>query len=339
MRVLMVAPLWFGIGLNGPGGIETLLAALTRALDRAGCDVTLLAAAGSDAGVRTIEVVSAALFDEMRAGRAWDQLLYEQHELLVAHEQLREHDVCHSFLGPSGFALSGEGPVLHTIQGQVTQDLRWFVGARPDLPLTVPASPQAEDLRAAGARRCRVVPNGVNFDGFPLGNGDRRGLVFLGRMEEEKGPDLAIDVAAELGEPLVLAGPVIDRAFFAEAVEPRLGGGVRYAGVLGHDERCELLATSACTLMPSRWAEPFGMVAVESMACGTPVVALANGGLAEVVDDGVTGFRSSDEAGLAGLVERTASLEPGAIREHAASRFSIDAIAARYIETYRELPG
>src|SRR4051812_50101626 len=128
----------------------------------------------------------------MRAQRAWDQVVYEQHALLIAQEQMREHDVCHCFLGPQAFALSGAGPVVHTIQGQVTRDLEWFAGVRGNVALTVPAAPQAEVLRAAGAPRRRVAANGVDFGPFPLRHGDRPGPVFLPRLTPPTGPDLAL---------------------------------------------------------------------------------------------------------------------------------------------------
>jgi glycosyltransferase involved in cell wall biosynthesis len=156
-------------------------------------------------------------------------------------------------------------------------------------------------------------------------------------MEAEKGPDLAIAAARALGRPLVLAGPVVDHTFFAEHVLPGLGPDIQYAGVLGHDDKVELLGRSSCVLVPSRYEEAFGLVAVEAMACGTPAVALANGALAEVIDDDVTGYTTADAGELADLVLRAEKLDRTAVRARAAERFSIERTARRYLELYTEI--
>ena len=100
--------------------------------------------------------------------------------------------------------------------------------------------------------------------------------MFLGRMEEKKGPDLAVQVARALDRPLILAGPMVDEGFFDRAIRPFLNGQIRYVGVVNHRQKTELFGQAACVLMPSRWEEPFGLVAIEAMACGTPVVAPAS---------------------------------------------------------------
>ena len=155
-------------------------------------------------------------------------------------------------------------------------------------------------------------------------------------MEAEKGPDLAIAAARELGRPLTLAGPVTDREFFAREVEPNLGDGIDYAGVLGHPEKTRLLGDASCAVMPSRWAEPFGLVAVEAMACGTPVAALPSGALAEVVEPGVTGALADAEAALAQAIRRAEGLDREAVRRRAGERFGIAGVAQRYLEVYAE---
>jgi glycosyltransferase involved in cell wall biosynthesis len=334
VRILQIAPLWFGIGPAGPGGIETLLAALIPALQRAGADVTLVAAAGSDVPCPVVEAVERGLFSAMEAGDAWDQLPYEQHALRLARERLEDADVVHCHLGPAGFAL-GDAPVLHTLHSLVGPDIAWFAVRHPATWLSTVSEHQAAPLRAAGVPRLRVVPGGVPFDDYRPGPGGE-GLAFLGRIEAAKGPDVAIAAARTLARPLTLAGPVTDRAFFASEIEPALGDGVRYAGVLGHEEKAELLRSSACALVPSRWAEPFGMVAVEAMACGTPVAALPSGALPEVVEEGVTGALGED---LAATVRRCDRLDRCAVRARAEQRFGVDAVAERYLALLAEVAG
>jgi glycosyltransferase involved in cell wall biosynthesis len=250
----------------------------------------------------------------------------------LARDLAGEVDAVHCHLGPAGFAL-GDGAVLHTVHSQVGPDLAWFAQRHPQTWLSVVSEFQAAPLRAAGVPRLRVVPNGLRFDAFAAGPGGE-GLAFLGRLEAAKGPDLAIAAARVLRRPLTLAGPVTDEAFFEREVRPALGNGIRYAGVLGHKAKAQLLGTSACALVPSRWEEPFGMVAVEAMACGTPVAALPAGALPEVVDEELTGALGDD---LADSVRRAERLDRVAVRERAAQRFGIGAVAARYLDVLAEV--
>jgi glycosyltransferase involved in cell wall biosynthesis len=162
-------------------------------------------------------------------------------------------------------------------------------------------------------------------------------LLFLGRIEEKKGPDLAVQVARKLGRPLILAGPVVDEEFFDRAIRPFLNRQIRYVGVVNHRQKTELFGRAACVLMPSRWEEPFGLVAVEAMACGTPVVALARGALPELVEPGLTGYLIRNEETLADSVERAVQLDRAAIRARAAARFDMTVVAELYSELYTQV--
>lgn len=340
VRVLHMAPLWHPVARDSHGGIETLLAALVAAQRRMGCDVALVASGDSHVatGVEVIAPVPVNLVAQMGAGTAWEYEYFEQEALALALERAGDFDVVHSHAGTAAFAASlSSDRVLHTWHNDVTPDLEWFVARRPNLRLTTVSEAQASRLRAHGARRCEVVANGIDFDDFRFRDVAGDCVAYLGRMEPDKGPDLAIAASRAAGRPLVLAGPIVDHGFFADRVVPGLGPDVQYAGTLGHEDKVELLGRSACVLVPSRYEEGFGLVAVEAMACGTPAVALANGALAEVIDDDVTGYTTEDAGELADLVLRAEKLDRVAVRARAAERFSLDRAATRYVELYGEI--
>jgi glycosyltransferase involved in cell wall biosynthesis len=339
MRILHLGPLWFPIARDSPGGIETFLAALLDALETAGWRNTLIAGGDSRSRAELLPVVPDSLCARMAEGTALEYAYYEQQQLLLALEHGRAFDLVHSHVGPHAFVLSGlpGSRVLHTWHGQVYRDLEWLVERRPDLDIATVSEFQAARLRRHGARRCHVIGNGLDLDDFPFAAGGGDTLLFIGRMEPGKGPDLAVQVALALGRPLVLAGPIVDGDFFRERVEPFLGPTIRYVGVVDHRQKVGLFAGASCALLPFRGEEAFGMVTIEAMACGTPVVALANGALPEIVEPGLTGFLADEETELPDLVERAAKLDRAVVRSRMAARFAIGVVARRYRQLYAEL--
>lgn len=340
MRVLHVAPVWLPVSAQAQGGIETFVAELVAAQQELGHEVTLVAAGGSDVPVRLVEAVPEGLVPVMQRGEADDYAYYEQELIVAAVDAARSVDVVHSHVVPGALALdgllSGSPPVLHTLHGQVTQDLCWSLRSRPRAVVAV-SDAQRAAASAHGATLDGTVHNGLDMRAVPHSATPGDGLLFLGRMEPQKGPDLAIATARALGLTLTLAGPVTDRDFYERGVRPQLGDGVEHVGVLGREAKHEALCRSACVLVPSRWAEPFGMVAIEAMATGTPVAALANGALPEVVDDGVTGRVVGSEADLAAAVREAMQLDRSVVRSTAWSRFHIATAAQRYVEHYTRL--
>jgi glycosyltransferase involved in cell wall biosynthesis len=159
----------------------------------------------------------------------------------------------------------------------------------------------------------------------------------MGRMSPDKGPHRAIDAARRAGVPLVLAGPVQpgQEEFFATEVEPHLDDdGVRYVGEAGAEDKRDLYRRASGFLMPIRWPEPFGLVMVEAMACGTPVIAYPEGAAPELVRDGESGFVVDDEAGMAAAIGRLGEIDPHHCRAVTDERFGVDAVCARYEAIY-----
>src|SRR5918997_1363201 len=302
MKILHLAPLWFPVSQDSHGGIETFLSGLIASLEKLGCRNTLIASGDSHTVAELVSVVPLNLYAQMQVGTAAEYAYYEQHQLLLALELAADYDVVHSHLGWGAYVLSGvpglQARVLHTQHNPVYQDQEWFIHRHPDLWISTVSKCLARKFWQQGATRCHVVQNGIKMATLTFQPHSGEGLLFLGRIEEKKGPDLAVQVARALGRPLILAGPVVDEEFFDRAIRPFLNGQIRYVGVVNHRQKTELFGQAACVLMPSRWEEPFGLVSIEAMACGTPVVALGNGALPEVVEPGRTGYVAEDDAQL-----------------------------------------
>ncbi len=199
---------------------------------------------------------------------------------------------------------------------------------------------QHQASTADGIPIAAVIHHGVDLERFPPGPGDGGYAAFLGRMCPEKGVDAAIRVARRAGMPLRIAAKMSEAAeqlYFEQRVRPLLGGDIEYIGEVGGADKTNLLGGATCLLNPISWPEPFGMVMVEALACGTPVVATPMGAVPEIVDHGVTGFVCSSEPDLAGALTAVASLQREACRQAVAARFSAERMVAEHVLLYEAL--
>jgi glycosyltransferase involved in cell wall biosynthesis len=341
MRILHLAPLWFPVAQDSLGGRETFLAGLIEALERRGCQSTLIASGDSRTLAELVPVVPLNLYAAMASSLAAEYVYYEQHQLLLALERAAEFDVVHSHIGWGGYVLSGvpdlQGRILHTQHTPVYMDQEWFVGQRSSMWFSTVSEFQARKLWQHGATRCHVIHNGIDVAAFTFQPHGGEGLLFLGRMERDKGPDLAVQVARTLDRPLTLAGPIIDEEYFDRAIKPFLNDQIQYIGVVGHRTKNELFGRAGCVLMPSRCDEACGMVNLEALACGTPVVALANGGVPEIIERGLTGYVTHDEEALPALVTQAMKLDRATIRARVAARFDFHVVTDKYCRLYAEI--
>jgi len=341
MRVLHLAPLWFPVAHDSAGGRETLLAGLVEAQCALGCEVAVAASGDSRVAAEVIPVLPRNLFAAMQAQEAGEATYYEQQQLLLTLARADDFDIVHSHAGWYAYALSGVpglGPrVLHTHHTPVWRDLEWFIRQHPDFHYTAVSEFIARFFRQQGARNCAVIHNGVNVQAFPFGAEPTGQLAFVGRIERSKGPDLAIAAARQTGLPLTLAGPIIDGDYYRQAIEPLLSDRIRYIGQISRQQRNGLFASSRAALLPFRGAEGLPMVTLEAMACGTPVVSLANGPLPEIIEPGLTGFLTANEQEIASLVSAAVALDRGAVRRRVAERFDIAVVARQYLALYERM--
>jgi glycosyltransferase involved in cell wall biosynthesis len=298
LRIGMLAPPWFAVPPSGYGGIEAMVAGLVNGLVARGHHVVLVGAGEPKTAAQRFH----AVFSDppsQRLGEPMPEVLHaaaaaallEREELDLVHD--------HTLAGPL-LARGRHIPTVVTAHGPVSGEPGDYLVAL-GTSVDVVAISQAQRRLRPEVNWLTTVHNGIEVSSFPLGKGDGGYLLFLGRFNADKGAHLAIDAARAAGRRLLLAGKLnepAERSYFAEAVAPRLGGAVEYVGEADAATKRELLAGAEALLFPVQWDEPFGLVMVEAMACGTPVVALRRGSVPEIVSDGESGFVVDDEEGL-----------------------------------------
>jgi glycosyltransferase involved in cell wall biosynthesis len=341
LRIAVLAPPWITVPPPGYGGIEAVVALLCEALVARGHDVTLFAAPGSSSTARVYPLLDAAHPDEIGSAlHESDHVACAWEQIDLAAEQGRRFDVVHDNSGFTALAMADRVsvPVLHTIHGPFVRDTARFYRRHGHKAHLVAISRTQAESAPAGLHIGGVVPNPIDVDRWPLRTEKQDYLLWIGRMDPVKGADRAIEVARLARRTLVLAGPVQtgQEEYFRERVEPHIDGRrVHYIGEVTGTAKQQLYANAAALLMPVRWREPFGMVMVEALACGTPVIAFPEGAATEIVIDGENGMLAADETEMARATERLGSIDPDRCRLSVAERYDISITTAGYERAYR----
>jgi glycosyltransferase involved in cell wall biosynthesis len=336
VRIGIVAPPWVAVPPPGYGGIEVVVDNLARGLQDAGHDVLLCATGDSTCAVPMWTTLSHAV-GTAGSGPAQEAChVMEAYAALLPWEADIVHD--HTLVGPIYAERSGQS-IVTTNHGPFADELsHYYRRIAPSVPIIAISHHQA--ATADGIPIAAVIHHGLDVDAIVPGDGRGGFALFLGRMNPAKGVDTAARVAAAAGVPLKIATKLNEPhewEYFHTAVEPLLGGDVEYLGEVDAEAKHELLSDAFCLLNPIAWPEPFGMVMVESLAHGTPVVAMPHGSVPELIDDGTTGFVRSDEAGLAGAVLAAPELDRNLCREAAVERFSTRRMVEDHLALYRHL--
>jgi glycosyltransferase involved in cell wall biosynthesis len=341
MRIALIAPPWTPIPPPLYGGIELVVDQLARGLVATGHEVTLCTTGDSSSPVHKRWVLPQA--EGMRIGMAVPELRHVIH----AYEVASGHDVVHdhTVIGPHYAERYPGLPVCTTIHGPFNDELTDLYRALgPRVPIV--GISHAQHRAAPDIPIARIIHHGLESSDFPFGDGsgddDGPYLVFLGRMSPDKGAHRAIDVARRAGYRLLMAAKMREpweHAYFDEHVAPLLGHDAVYLGEVDHERKLELLSHARAMLFPIRWNEPFGMVMLESMACGTPVLAFSEGAAPEVIDDGTTGFLCSDEAAMVGALSRLDEIKREDCRAATEGYFSTERMVAEHVELYQQLAG
>ncbi len=335
MRIAVLAPCWFPVPPTGYGGIEWVVSLLADGLVESGHEVTLFASGDSHTKAKLAAIFPVAPSEWI--GRSF----WELRHVLHCYERADEFDVINDHSGPFAGTLSAaiDTPVVHTVHGPLDGEpgelYDQMTRVAPRLGLISLSLNQRKPR--PDYNWIANVPNALDLSVYPFRPQRGDYLLFLGRMSPDKGAHRAVAVAMEAGLPLKIAGKMREpkeREYFDQFVAPHLGDGIEFLGEVSHGEKVELLQHARATLFPIEWEEPFGLVMIESMACGTPVIATARGAVPEVIEHGRSGVIVEDYRIIAAALEEADKIDPMECRRYAEERFSPLRMVHDYVQAY-----
>jgi glycosyltransferase involved in cell wall biosynthesis len=338
MRIAQLAPLFEAVPPKTYGGTERVVSYITEALVAAGHDVTLFASGDS--------VTSAVLEPACRRATRLDPTVRDalaSHHLMIENVCRRagEFDIihCHLDYWPFSVLSRQQSPFVTTLHGRLDlPELQPVFDRFNTVPVVSISDAQRRPLPQANF--VRTVPHGLPQDLLRPTGARPDYLAFLGRICPEKRPDLAIKIARAAGVKLKIAAKVdrVDEDYFQTVIKPLLDGErVEFIGEITENEKSAFLSGAHALLLPIDWPEPFGLVMIEAMACGTPVIAFNRGSVPEVLEDGLTGFVVEDAAGAIAAIDKLADVSREDVRATFEARFTAQLMAADYLAVYRSL--
>jgi glycosyltransferase involved in cell wall biosynthesis len=335
MKIAVLAPCWFPVPPLGYGGIEWVVSLLADGLADNGHDVTLFASGDSHTKAELSYVHRTAPSEWI--GRSF----WELRHVLHCFERADEFDVINDHSGPPAAVFGGvvDTPLVHTVHGPLEGEpgllYDQVAAVAPDTAMVSLSMNQRKPR--PNLNWIANCPNALDLSVYPFRPYRGDYLLFLGRMSPDKGAHRAVAVAMEAGLPLKLAGKMREpkeREYFAEFVEPHLSDGIEWLGEVSHGQKVELLQHARATLFPIEWEEPFGLVMIESMACGTPVIATARGAVPEVIEHGRSGIVVDDYRIIPAALEQADRLDPRELRSYAEEHFSPRRMVRDYVKAF-----
>ena len=339
MKIAQVSPLYEAVPPKLYGGTERVVAHLTDALVELGHEVTLFASAEAETKARLVPARDQAI--RLDPALLKSDLAAHMAMLHEVRRRADEFDLIHFHTDMIHFPFFEDMAerTLTTLHGRLDlKDLPSVYSRWPQFPLVSISDSQRRPM--PWANWAGTVLHGLETSLYRCGQGEGGYLAFLGRISPEKGPDRAIAIAKALGMPLKIAAKVdpADRPYFDEVIEPLLHHPlIEFVGEIGGAKKSEFLGRAAALLFPVNWPEPFGLVMIEAMACGAPVVAFGCGSVPEVIENGLTGFIVQSHDAAVAAVRRALTLDRRRIRARFELRFSAAAMARRYLGIYEEI--
>lgn len=339
MKIAQLAPLWESVPPKTYGGTELVVYSLCEELHRLGHEVTLYASGDSQTSVELKSSVKKSL----RQANLSNPMLFEIKAVADLLKDADKYDIIHNHIGPLffPFASNSTTPTLTTLHGAFTveDDIKFHVDYK-HLPFI-----SISDFQRKGAMCLNYVDtvyNGIDIERYPFNpepDTDTPYLLFLGRISEEKGTHLSIQLALETGYRLIIAGKIsqVDMDYYETQVKPYIDGKqIIYVGEVSHEPKCKLFKNAYATLHTITWPEPFGLVLAESMLCGTPVLALKDGSIPEVIKDGETGYIEDNINDLIKQVKNIDKIDRYTCRQHIEDNFSTERMAQGYLRAYQK---
>lgn len=339
MRIAQIAPLWERVPPFRYGGIELIVSLLTDELVRRGHEVTLFASGDSITTAKLNSVHDQALRLDPSIKEPG---IYEQMMLSEVYKNAHHFDIIHSHVGCAALPFTSfvKTPTTHTMHGIFTPDnekiFRRFAW-QPYISIS-----EAQREPRLGLNYVHTVYNGIDTSVYPFQPTPSQPayLAFIGRLSPEKGPVEAIKIALAAGLPLKMAGKIdaVDRDFYREQVEHLIDGEqIQYLGEISHEEKVQLLGCATVTLFPITWREPFGLVMIESMATGTPVIGMGLGSVPEVIAHGKTGFVCHSLEKMIEAIPDAIKLDRQTCRDYVLSNFSVQSMTNEYEKVFQSL--
>jgi glycosyltransferase involved in cell wall biosynthesis len=338
VKIAQVAPLYESVPPRAYGGTERVVSYLTEALVEMGHDVTLFASGDSVTSARLVPVVPCGL--RLDPGKP-DGLIWHTIMMDMVLKAAAQFDIIHFHTDVVQLALVGqcETACLSTPHGRLDlADLKPLFRRFASHPMTSISNSQRAPLPWANWRA--TVHHGLPLGLYQLNSEPQDYFAFVGRISPEKRADRAIEIAKACGRPLRIAAKVdnLDRAYFESTIEPLLDDPlVTFVGEIGEADKNDFIGNARALLMPIDWPEPFGLVMIEAMACGTPVIAYGHGSVPEIIDEGVTGHVVKDQQQAIEAATNIDKIDRKRCREVFERRFAARVMARRYLDVYREL--
>ena len=334
MKIALIAPPFISVPPADYGGTELFVAHLAEGLQKSGLEVVVYTNGESTVNAERRWIFECSQWPIKSQEHAWIKQL--NHESWAAHNALKDCQILH-LQSAQAITMSRfvSRPIVLTLHGPHDAALSEFYRYFPGVYYVAISDSQG---RQESMPRIRTIHHGIDLSQYRFTAQKQRYLSFIGRIAPIKGVHLAIDVAQRTGIPLKIAGDIqpINREYFENKIKPQIDGSlVEYIGLANLEVKNELLGNSMAMLFPIQWNEPFGLVMVEAMACGTPVLAMPGGSVPEVVQDGVSGYVCRNVREMTNRVKNL-QIDPATVRRYVEENFSIERMAKQYAELYEE---
>lgn len=335
LKIAQIAPIIERVPPKNYGGTERVVSTLTEELVRLGHDVTLFATGDSKTTAK-LDAIYPKSIRESKISRS-EALEWSMLHIGRVYDRQEEFDIIHDHNSSLGTPLANlaKVPTIITLHGAVKSGMAKMLKTYKN-PYYVSIS--KDQVKDAEIKRLTTIPNGEKLETNIFSEKSKDYLLFVGRISEIKGTHVAVEIAEELGLPLIIAAKLddADKKYFETKIKPRLNDQIRWIGEVDSEKRNKLMSEAICLVNPISWREPFGLIMIEAMSCGCPVVSFNKGSVPEVMQDGKTGFNVNNKKEMIEAIKKINQINRSYCRDYALSNFNEKIMAQRYVELYQK---